>query len=52
MFLPPQASYNLTDDGIKLLSASAREFKLTSDGIEYGARGGDARASSATTGTS
>ncbi|EEH52347.1 uncharacterized protein MICPUCDRAFT_42701 [Micromonas pusilla CCMP1545] len=46
------ASYNLTDDGIKLLSASAREFKLTSDGIEYGARGGDARASSATTGTS
>ena len=36
------ASYNLTDEGIRLLSASAREFKLTSAGLKTTTRGDDA----------
>ena len=29
-----QSSYNITDDGIKLLSASAREFQVTNEGLQ------------------
>ena len=32
------ASYNLTDDGIRLLSASAREFQLTRGGLRAEAK--------------